>query len=116
MSRHRMTKVQEKFLLAFAPIVSEIFETYISWEEINVYPSTGYWTTAHADVQQFIGDFKAHGVSYSLGSWNTLTDCGLYGFEVQDERGNPRADANFVIAAKRTRTKFKCHQKSTPPS
>lgn len=84
---HSMRKDTEtRMAQALAPRLSTLLGTAIQWSDIKLYPARGYWTQKRADVQAFTGSFKFGNINYSLGCWESMTECLRKGFEVADSR------------------------------
>ena len=69
---------------------------------LDIYPALGYWRQTRADVMQFTGAIHVGTGQrmFSLGCWESMTDCLKFGYEVSDERGKWRAEEGFIITAK----------------
>lgn len=69
---------------------------------LEIYPAVGYWRQTKADVMQFTGAIHIGTGQrmFSVGCWESVTDCLKFGYEILDERGEWRAEADFIINAK----------------
>lgn len=98
------SKTVQRMQQALAPLLAQALGGVVHWDEINLYPARGFWRQTKQDVQQFTGGYRHEGVLWSIGSWESMTDCLRYGFDFYDERGNDRADAHFVVSARGRRS------------
>lgn len=69
---------------------------------LDIYPVRGYWRQTKADVMQFTGAVHVGTgqLMFDIGCWESVTDCIRFGFEIEDQRGEFRAEASFVVTAK----------------
>lgn len=72
-------------------------------QSLNLYPARGYWRQAKADVMSVTGDFKHNGLTYTLGCWESMTDCLRFGFDLEDCRGQANY-ADFMFGANERRS------------
>lgn len=65
-------------------------------------PARGFWRQTKADVMQFTGGvyIGTDSLTLGIGCWESMTDCLRFGFEISDNRGEFRSEADFVITAK----------------
>lgn len=99
-----MPVTEERLARKLAPLLSELTGQAIDPDDFTIIPARGYWTHTHQDVMSFNGHVRPKGGGmYMLGSWNNMTDCLRYGFEVHDNRKKDRAEAHFMIEAKGVR-------------
>lgn len=99
-----MSETAERLARKLAPLLSEMIEQTVDAGDIGIIPARGYWTHTRQDVMGFQGSIRPKdGGLYFIGSWNNMTDCLRYGFEIHDGRGQYRAEAHFMIEAKAVR-------------
>lgn len=99
-----MSATSERLARKLAPLLSEMIGQTVEAGGINIIPARGYWTHTHQDVMGFQGSIHPKdGGLYLMGSWNNMTDCLRYGFEIHDGRGKYRAEAHFMLEAKNVR-------------
>lgn len=89
---------QEKLEKGLAGALSPILDVSIDRISFNLSRARGYWTHNYQDVMQITGHVLVDGrLSYSIGSWESMTNLIRRGFRVVDERRSSRAYSNFTI-------------------
>lgn len=68
--------------------------------EPQLYPARGYWTHIKQDVMAWQGNAHVDNILYSIGSWDSMTQCLRRGFEISDLRGHRNREVEFEIMAK----------------
>lgn len=116
MNRYR-GEIEQRMASELAPCISVLVGAVITWSDISIYPARGYWTHDHQDVMAWTGYVQNNGHTFSLGSWNNMSDCLKHGFDIEDLRGEGyRAEANFVVYAKKeTRPRADKYKSLTSP-
>jgi hypothetical protein len=91
---------EERLIGQLLPKLSELLGQKIEPSDLRLHPAKGYWTHTHQDVMGWQGWIKISGqLVRSIGSWNNMSDCVRYGFMIHDERGEYRAERDFMVEA-----------------
>jgi hypothetical protein len=99
MKKAKKTSTLERMTEKLATRFTEILGKTITSNDIALYPATGYWRQSRADVMQFTGTVIIDDLPNTIGCWESMSDCLAYGFNLNDCRGEWRAEAAFVCSA-----------------
>lgn len=99
MRKTRRISTRERMEETLAARLSKMLDEPITSADIELFPATGYWRQSRADVMQFTGYVQIGRLKLNIGCWESMSDCLAYGFDLEDCRGQWRAEAEFMCTA-----------------
>lgn len=97
----RRTRPTETLAHMLVSALSQVVQTCIDPPRIDC--AEGYYKQLRADVMPWTCTVASAAGSFTVGSWDTVTECVRQGIEIHDRRGERHRYADFEVSAKEQR-------------